>query len=138
MNELYRQDGKWSVTELAGDTCVSFFGLTYEEAENYPEILFLQLENGEWHRCYLDAYFGFWNETELNDLSTIIASDYDGARKIDYLKKYGLAGQPISRIWCDRDDVSTFISIEFGNGTVEFREFNDENRVGEIDFISTL
>jgi len=137
MNELYRQDDKWDIPELSGEPCTSLFGLTYDKAENHPEILFLEFGSGEWHRCYLDAYLGFWDKTSLTDLNSIINDDYDGARKIDYLKKYGLNGQPVSRIWCDRNETYTYISIAFGAGVIKFRGFSDDSRDGDIDFISS-
>ena len=135
MTELYYQDINWNVSELVGANCTSLFGLTYKESDNHPEILFFELNDEKWHRCYIDTWAGYWVETKPEYLDDIILGDYDGSRKIDYLQLYNLEGQLILKLWCQRNDNSTYISIKFVTGVIEYREFDDEDKDGEILFI---
>jgi hypothetical protein len=137
MTEIYYQDTNWSVPELVGQKCISLFGLTYDNSDTHPEMLFFEFNDGRWHRCYIDPHIGFWDETKLDYLDDIISGDYEGSRKVDYLKLYGLYDKPIKKVWCQRDSNSTFISVEFSTGIIEFREFDDENKDSEILFISS-
>ncbi|MCW8876132.1 MAG: hypothetical protein OQK51_03650 [Kangiellaceae bacterium] len=137
MDDLYFQDSKWDIPELVGKTFDSFFGLTYEgTSDNHPEILIFKVTDGAWYRCFLDAQSGFLCETPVEDLGTIVDCDYEGARRIDYLKGFSIKEQPIRKLFCEREGACTLISIQFDSGTVNFREFDDESRDGEIEFKS--
>jgi len=126
LKELYLQDQNWDIPELIGERCLSLFGLSLNGLKENPDILFLELSNGNWYRCFLDSYIGFWAETISNDLPTIIDIDFDTATRFDYLKLFNLTQPEIRGISCTLDQ-EVFIVIDLENGSLEFREYEKED-----------
>jgi hypothetical protein len=94
-----------------------FNGLKIEQlivCENHksePILIYIKVENRNWHQYFLDAGIGFWeNWDELEDIE-----DDEQFKYIDSTEKLNLKGEQIYKIYCSRDSNNSRIVIEFKN-----------------------
>jgi len=74
-------------------------------------LVYLKVENRNWHQYFLDAGIGFWeNWDELDDIK-----DDELFKYIDSTQKFKLKGKKISKIYCKKDFKNSRIVIEFEN-----------------------
>lgn len=82
-----------------------------ENRKAEPIIVYLKVENRNWHQYFLDAGIGFWeNWDELIDVEDDV--DY---KHIDSTDKFKLRGKRIAKIYCKPDSKNSKIVIEFDN-----------------------
>lgn len=82
-----------------------------ENSESEPILVYIKVENRNWHQYFLDAGIGFWeNWDELIDV------DDDGEFKhIDSTDKLKLKGKRISKVYCAKDMKNSRIVVEFSD-----------------------
>jgi hypothetical protein len=78
-------------------------------------LVYIKVENKEWHQFFLDAGYGFWQNYEDIDPAAGDATDVDDYNYIDKGAEFGLLGEKISRIWCESDENNSKIIVEFEN-----------------------
>ncbi len=78
-------------------------------------LVYIKVENKEWHQFFLDAGCGFWQNYEDIDPAADDATDVDDHNYIDKGVEFGLLGEKISKIWCEPDENNSKIIVEFEN-----------------------
>src|SRR5262245_9487765 len=90
-----RQDTSFSMPELVGRRVEKVLGVVRREAPNsQPIVVNMRLDDGTWHRYFLDAGLAFWEQwVELvdDDLE-------DEVRCVDYGRDYALVGEIIRSV----------------------------------------
>ncbi len=77
-----------------------------------PILIYLKVENRNWHQYFLDAGIGCWgNWDELDAME-----DDEHYTYIDATEKLNLKGKQILKIECSKDFANAKISIELENG----------------------
>ena len=139
MRELHFQDDQWEIHSLSGLTCSRLFGLSEFGDERKPQIVFLELSDGSWHRFYLSAFLGFWNQTSEEDLDTIINDDFEGYKSINYLSKFHLSNDILQTVLCEREATGTTITLRFQKGCLTLSESDntDPHCISIIEFEPT-
>ncbi len=74
-----------------------------------PIIIYLKVEDRNWHQFFLDAGCGFWENWDEIDTSD---DSYDF---IDCTDKFDLKGKIISRIFCKPDQNNSRITLKLEN-----------------------
>ena len=101
------QDSEFVFTEFDGLKVEQI--IICEDSTEEPVLVFLKVENRNWHQYFLDAGIGFWeNWDTLND-----TKDDDEFSYIDSTDILELRGKIISKIHCRPDLVNSKITIEF-------------------------
>lgn len=78
-------------------------------------IVYIKVENKEWHQFFLDAGCGFWQNYEDID-PTNEANNNDGYNYTDKGTELKLSGKKTVKIWCEPDSNNSQIIIEFESG----------------------
>ncbi len=82
-----------------------------ENAKSEPILIYLKVENRNWHQYFLGAGIGFWeNWDELEDIE-----DDEQFKYIDSTEKLNLNGKHIYKISCTTDSNNSQIVIELEN-----------------------
>ena len=82
-----------------------------ENSESEPILVYIKVENRNWHQYFLDAGIGFWENWD-----DLIDVDDDGEFKhIDSTDKFKLRGKGISKVYCTKDSKNSKIVIEFSD-----------------------
>ncbi|QSW91476.1 MULTISPECIES: hypothetical protein [Flavobacterium] len=80
-----------------------------------PILIYLKVENHNWHQYFLDAGFGVWENWNIIDI------DNDDDESFDYIDKtsdFDLSQKVISKIWCEPDQNNCKISIAFESNEI--------------------
>lgn len=72
-------------------------------------IVYLKVENHNWHQYFLDAGIGFWENWNIMDED----DDYNYINKIH---EFDLFEKTISKIWCEPQKNNSQIIIAFSEG----------------------
>ena len=95
-------------------------------------IVYLKVENHNWHQYFLDVGIGFWEDWNTIDLE--IEED-DSFNYIDKTLEFNLSGKIISKIWCEPEENNSRITIAFESGeklilkTVDPEIFDSESEL---------
>jgi len=130
------QDSKFEVTEVGGHVPSEFFALGDLAEEMNPEALVMRMGKDRWHRCFLDAFLGFWEVLSDQQIAEVL-DDYGGAHRVDLLARFDLTGQRVLEATCDRNAAEgTRISIAFERGSVILRELDpsDPHSASGLEF----
>lgn len=105
------------IPDLAGKVCVEFLAQEYwhlGEQVSAANALLLHLDDGEWHRFFIDTGVMFWTSGSVQP--SLPASDADH-RYIytDLGERYGIAGRAVSRIHTSDLPGGGEIRLEFSN-----------------------
>ena len=96
--KVLRQDASFSLPELTGRRIVAVLGVVdLDSPDDEPILVNLQLDDGSWHRFYLDTDVGFasWERHEkLYDADP----DGDEIRHVDYAQAHRLSGEVIRSV----------------------------------------
>ncbi|MDR6764106.1 hypothetical protein J2Y38_004335 [Flavobacterium sp. 2755] len=80
-----------------------------EEPETQePIVIYIKVENNNWHQYFLDAGLGFWQNWDEID-------DDDDYNYIDRTNELEIFEKTISRIWCEPQQNNSQIIIQFEN-----------------------
>lgn len=71
-----------------------------------PILIYIKVENRNWHQYFLDAGYGFWENWDEIDIED---DSYDF---IDSTDRFDLKGKVISRIYCKPDFNNSKITLE--------------------------
>ena len=123
MSPASHQDAKFEVTEIAGELAAELFALGESAVEMRPETLIMRTATNRWHRCFLDAFIGFWHALTEEQAAEVF-EDYEDIPRVDLLARFGLGQQHLLQATCDRTAAGTRISIVFETGSVILREID--------------
>ncbi len=100
-----------------------------------PILIYLKVENRNWHQYFLDAGIGFWeNWDELGDVE-----DDENFRYIDSTEKLKLHKKQISKIYCTADFNNSKIIIELENSEqLILKCVNPEVHDSKCELIKTI
>ncbi|MDB2539183.1 hypothetical protein N9X23_02320 [Flavobacteriales bacterium] len=86
-----------------------------------PILIYLKVENRNWHQFFLDAGYGFWENWDEID------TEDDSYNFIDCTDKFDLKGQIISRIFCEPDLNNSKITLDLENSMKLILKCKDSN-----------
>ena len=135
MTRIY-QDADFEVAEIAGHVPIEFLALGEAADEMVPETLLVCIGRDRWHRCFLDAFLGFWEVYSEAQIAQVF-DDYDGVPRVDLLARFSLTGKRILRAACQRTaSEGTRLSIVFESGSVLLREIDplDPDSASALEF----
>ncbi|WP_281231420.1 hypothetical protein [Flavobacterium gelatinilyticum] len=78
-----------------------------------PVIVYLKVENHNWHQYFLDIGIGFWEDWNFDELE--IEED-DSFSYIDKTSEFNLFERTIAKIWCEPEQNNSRITIAFESG----------------------
>ncbi len=85
-------------------------------------LVYLKVENNNWHQYFLDAGIGFWESwDELIDFE----DEDDETKYIDSTDRYGVRGKEISKIYCTKNLNNSRIVIEFSDAEKLILKYTD-------------
>lgn len=130
------QDNHFVFTEFDGLKLEKIIVCENPETKE-PILIFIKVENHNWHHFFLDIGYGFWqNYEEINpDEEALLDDSYN---YIDKTEEYGLYQKKILKIWCEPVEKNCQIIIEFENkDQFILRTINPENwdEISEVVFI---
>jgi hypothetical protein len=130
------QNWTFQVTEIVGHVPYEFFALGESADEMNPEALVMRTGKDRWHRCFLDAFLGFWEVLSDEQIAEVL-NDYGGAPRVDLLARFDLIGQRVLQATCERSPAEgTRISLEFEGGSVILRSLDpsDPDSASVLEF----
>ncbi|MEP0480156.1 MAG: hypothetical protein ABJD23_08075 [Nonlabens sp.] len=86
-----------------------------------PILIYLKVENKNWHQFFLDAGYGFWENWDEID------TEDDSYDFIDCTDKFDLKGQIINRIFCKPDLNNSRITLDLENSMKLILKCKDPN-----------
>jgi len=89
-------------------------------------LVFIKVENKDWHQFFLDSGYGFWQNYEDID-PTLAANNEDEYNYIDKTLDFKIAGKLIAKIWCEPQGVNCQIRIAFETKEVLILRTIDSN-----------
>lgn len=127
------QDAEFVFDEFNGLKIERLIICQYIKTEE-PIIIYLKVENRNWHQYFLDAGIGFWeNWDTLNDVE-----DDEHYTYIDATEKLNLKGKQISKIECTKDVENAKIVVELENDEqLILKCVNPEVFDADCEFIKT-
>lgn len=130
------QDDNFIFTEFNGLKIERLIVCENPETKN-PIIIYLKVENNNWHRYFLDTGFGCWENWEILD------TDDDSYNYLDKTAEFNLFNKTIYKIWCAPHEHNSQIIIEFENNeklilrTIEPKIFDSESELILIEHHNT-
>ena len=107
------QDESFIVTELDGAKLERL--IICEDLETKDVVMvFIKVENKEWHQFFLDAGFGFWQNYEDIDPTDETNCD-DEYNYIDKSIEFNILDKKVSKIWCEPHENNCQITLDFEN-----------------------
>lgn len=100
------QDDNFLFTEFNGLKVEKLVVCENPETKD-PIIVFLKVENNNWHQFFLDVGFGVWENWDKLDTQD------DSYTYIEYTNKFELSDKKILKIYCEPDGINCQIIIEF-------------------------
>jgi hypothetical protein len=114
------QDSNFDVAEIAGQVPGEFLALGQSADTTNTETLVMRRDR--WHRCFLEAFIGFWEVLSDEQIADLF-DDYAGGTRVYLLARFELGGQRVLQATCQRIAVEgAHISIMFERGAVILRE----------------
>lgn len=121
------QDNNFTFTEFDNLKLLKLIVCEKPETQE-PIVVYIKVENNNWHQYFLDAGLGFWqNWNEIDD-----DDDYN---YIDRTNELEVFEKTISRIWCEPQQNNSQIIIQFENNeklilrTVQPEIFDSESEL---------
>lgn len=102
------QDDSFVFSEFNGLKLEKLMVCENIETKN-PIIVFLKVENNNWHQFFLDMGFGVWENWDKLDTKD------DNYSYVEYTNKFELSDKKILRIHCEPDGINCQIIVEFEN-----------------------
>jgi hypothetical protein len=94
-------------------------------------IVYIKVENNNWHRFFIDMGFGVWENWGELDITD------ESYNFIDYADNFGLVNQIILKISCQPDNNNCRIIIKFSSGEKLILRTKDVETFGN-DFYSLV
>ena len=107
------QNNSFIVTELDGLELEKLI-ICQDPKTKCVIIVFIKVENKEWHQFFLDAGYGFWQNYDGIDPTDQTKCD-DEFNYIDKTIEFKASGRTVSKIWCEPDKNNCRILIAFEN-----------------------
>lgn len=127
------QDNSFEFTDFDGLKLETL--ITCENPEtNDVIIVYIKVRNREWHQFFLDAGYGFWQNYEDIDPTSEAKNDKVCNYK-DKGMEFNLYNKTIAKIWCEPDENSSKIILEFKSGekltlrTIEPKIFDTNSEI---------
>ncbi len=80
--------------------------------DNDVVMVFIKVENNEWHQFFLDSGYGFWQNYENID-PTLAKNNDDEYNYIEKTLDFNITGKCITKIICEPNEVNSKINIAF-------------------------
>ena len=107
------QDNHFVFTEFNGLKLEKI--IVCEDAETKePLLVYIKVENHDWHQFFLDVGYGFWQDYEDINPDEEASCDKD-CNYLDKTEEFSLFHQKISKISCEPVEQNCQIMIEFEN-----------------------
>jgi len=102
------QDSDFEFNEFNGLKIEKLFVCENPETKE-PILIYIKVENRNWHQFFLDAGIGFWENWDEIDIED------DSYNFIDSTDKFDLKHKVINRIYCKPDLNNSRITLELKN-----------------------
>ncbi|MBF7091183.1 hypothetical protein IUY40_06490 [Flavobacterium sp. ALJ2] len=126
------QDDHFVVSDFSDVILEGLVGMEDEE-DGRPVIVFIKIKGKNWHRFFLDAGYGFWENWEEEELDKEEWAE-DEVVYVDYIEKYNIKNKSIDSVFCKEDK----ITIQFKNKdqfVLQTITLSDMDSSSEINFI---
>ena len=113
------QDNRFEMTEFIGRQLEGAIAFRCGSTEPRVDVVgFTLAGNTHWHRCFLDAGIGFWEEWHANDVFT----DFVGCARIDVAECWAIRGATFTAAECFPSEGGTArFEWRFSSGTLVLR-----------------
>lgn len=125
-----RQDVAWLMPELAGRRVEALVGVVHrDDADVLPIVVNMQLDDGLWHRFFLDAGLAFWEQwPEFADEEP----EGDDVRYVNYGQQHSLVGETLRSVEARPSKPADLaeLTLRFDSGRVLRLSFCDAADMG--------